>query len=435
MADSASDKGGLTVRAKCVLAAGLTAFVCGLVLREPGLTRGGLLAAALPLVALGFVHRARLQVGSRRSVAPDRVNAGESVLVQLVLRNASRLPTGTLMLDDQLPQQLTGRARFALDGLAGREERSVSYRIPALPRGRYRSGPLRARLTDPFHFVDVMRSYTATADFLVGPVIERLPGSDPPLSQDVGDNAGSHSIGSHGADDASTREYRVGDDLRKIHWRSTARTGALMVRQEERPWQGRGAVLLDLRASAHARHDVRDADPRRSDSLEWAVSAAASIATHLQLHRQDVELIFDATSRATLPLPEPSLVRDTLAVVSSTSERDLSGLTTQLAHAAREGTLFAILGTPDPVSLHALLHAHERRADGSAGTGLALVLDTPTWAGHAPEPDAGPAHDAARRLRAAGWRATVVVQGQDVAGAWTALVHGLSASSAAAVLR
>ena len=112
--------GGLTVRAKCVLAAGVTAFLCGLALQEPGLTRGGLLAAALPLAALAFVHRARLQVGSRRSVTPDRVNAGESVLVQLTLRNASRLPTGTLMLDDQLPQQLTGQARFALDGLAGR---------------------------------------------------------------------------------------------------------------------------------------------------------------------------------------------------------------------------------------------------------------------------------------------------------------------------
>ena len=69
------------------------------------------------------------------------------------------------------------------EGMAGREERSVSYRIPALPRGRYRSGPLRARLTDPFHFVDVMRSYTATADFLVGPVVERLPGSDPPQTK------------------------------------------------------------------------------------------------------------------------------------------------------------------------------------------------------------------------------------------------------------
>lgn len=434
MARSGS-RSGLTVRAKCVLAAGVTAFICGLALREPGLTRGGLLAAALPLVALGFVHRARLQVGSRRTVAPDRVNAGESVLVQLTLRNASRLPTGTLMLDDQLPQQLTGRARFALDGLAGREERSVSYRIPALPRGRYRSGPLRARLTDPFHFVDAMRSYSATADFLVGPVVERLPGSEPPRSQDVGDNAGSHSIGTHGADDASTREYRMGDDLRKIHWRSTARTGALMVRQEERPWQGRGAVLIDLRSAAHARRETQGADPRRSDSLEWAVSAGASIATHLLLHRQDVELIFDATAPAALPLPEPSTVRDTLAVVSPTGERDLSGLALQLAHAAREGTLFAILGTPDPLSLHVLLHAHERRGDGGAGTGLALVLDTPTWRGQAPEAGTGPAHAAARRLRAAGWRATVVVQGQDVASAWSAVVHGVNAGPGAAVTR
>ncbi len=48
------------------------------------------------------------------------------------------------------------------------------------------------------------------------------------------------------------REYRLGDDLRRVHWASTARTGDLMVRREEQPWQSRATVLLDTRRMAHA---------------------------------------------------------------------------------------------------------------------------------------------------------------------------------------
>ena len=71
------------------------------------------------------------------------------------------------MLEDQLPDQLPAGPGSSLDGLRGRETRTVSYRMPRLPRGRYRAGPLRIRLTDPFHLVDLRRSFTATTEFVV----------------------------------------------------------------------------------------------------------------------------------------------------------------------------------------------------------------------------------------------------------------------------
>ena len=89
----------------------------------------------------------------------------------------------------------------------------------------------------------------------------------------------------------STREYRHGDDLRKVHWRATARTGELMVRLEERPWRAQATLLLDTRAGAHLLR--RRAPPRSTasgppattvrppDSLEWLIEAAASIGTTL----------------------------------------------------------------------------------------------------------------------------------------------------------
>jgi uncharacterized protein (DUF58 family) len=76
------------------------------------------------------------------------------------------------------------------------------------------------------------------------------------------------------AEDVTTREYRRGDDLRRVHWRSTARTGELMVRREEQPWQSRATVVLDSRRTAHRGTGA-------ASSLEWLVAAAASVAVHL----------------------------------------------------------------------------------------------------------------------------------------------------------
>lgn len=424
---------GLTLRANCLLAAGLTALICGIAVGATDLVRAGALILALPVLTLLVVHRARLMLDNDRRIEPEQIDAGQSAVVHLVVRNNSRLPTGTLMLEDQLPYQLRGKARFAIGGIPGRGQRNVQYRIPALPRGRYDSGPLQVRLVDRFHLIDLMRSFTASAHLLVGPVIERLPGSEAPRSHDVGDNAGSHSVGTHGADDASTREYRVGDDLRKIHWRSSARFDSLMVRQEERPWQGRGTLLLDARQNAHARaeqHDKSQQDPREYDSLEWAISAAASIAVHMQLARQQIELVY-ATAQRPLTSPavrleDPQQVRSLLAEVTASSDRDLTACAVPLARSARDATLIAVLGTPDQASLHMLLDATARRR---GTTGIALVLDSPTWAGRRCEREVphadGPARQAVLRLRAAGWQAAVVEQGESVTDAWTRATSGL----------
>ncbi|MBN9618267.1 MAG: DUF58 domain-containing protein, partial [Actinobacteria bacterium] len=288
---------GFTTRASCLLAAGVTAILCGLLLGEVDLVRAGVLAATIPCVATLVVQRSRVRIANRRSIEPTWTVAGEPVTVHLAISNRSVLPTGTLMLEDQLPGRLTGRARFVLDPLGTRETRTVAYRIPGLARGHYRVGPLRVRLSDPFGMVELSRSFTATSEFLVAPAIDQLPELQPPRSDDIGGSAGSHSVGAHGADDQSTREYRIGDDLRKIHWRSSARTGALMVRQEEQPWRGQSTVLLDLRASAHAgrQPEAAGVDPRLTSSLEWAVSAAASIGAHLLGHGRDVSLVTDPT--------------------------------------------------------------------------------------------------------------------------------------------
>ncbi len=289
------------------------------------------------------------------------------------------------MLEDRLPAGLTGRARFVLDGLNGRETRTVAYHMPALPRGSYNAGPLRVRLTDPFGLIDTTRSFTARSRFVITPIVDRLPDLHLPNSWDLGENAGSHSIGSRGADDASTREWRHGDDLRKIHWRSTARTGAIMVRHEERPWQGHATLVLDLRAHAHnaSPHAASIGDDRDDRSIEWAISAVASIGSQLFL-----------TGRA-------------------------------------------VLGRVDDASVHALAEAHPR---GSATPAFAMLLDVDSWynagagdqaAGASPAPGTiwtAESRRVAETLRAAGWCVVPARAGDSIPSVWTRLLRQRAAS-------
>jgi uncharacterized protein (DUF58 family) len=416
---------GFTTRASCLLAAGGTALVCGLLLGVVDLVRAGVLAAAIPCVAALVVHRSRLQIANRRDVSPKQANAGAAVTVDLVITNRSRLRTGTLMLEDKLPERLSGRARFVLDPLGGHESRTVSYRIPALGRGHYRTGPLQIRLSDPFRMIDLTRSFTTTDEFVVTPVIEQLPPGAPPRTDDLGDTVGSHSVGTHGADDQSTREYRIGDDLRKIHWRSSARTGALMVRQEERPWRGQSSVLLDLRSAAHRSADPSPGvDPRVTSSLEWAVSAAASIGAHAMLAGREVSLLSDPSADR-LRFADRGQLATHLADAAPLGHYDLTPMAGPLRTAARDSALVAVLGRLDPVTLRTLADAHPR---GRSAPALALVLDVETWADPGLPAEGRPVEAAAAVLRSAGWRAVVVRCGDTVAQSWRVLMSGAGAA-------
>ena len=119
------------------------------------------------------------------------------------------------------------------------------------------------------------------------PVVAPLPRSRWPASGPGSGDSRAAVGGRAGEDDVGTREYRHGDDLRRVHWRSTARYGELMVRREEQPWQSR--------AHAAARHPrrPRTAATGRRRRFEWAVSAAASIGVHLAPRGYTVRLLTD----------------------------------------------------------------------------------------------------------------------------------------------
>lgn len=287
--------GGLTTRGRSFLAAGLAAVVCAYALGQSDLLRVGMLLTALPLVCVLVLHRTRHRVTGRRRLDPAQVPVRTEARVQLMLENVARLPTGLLMLEDRLPYVLGSRPRFVLDRMEAGGRREVSYRVRSDLRGCYPLGPLQLRLSDPFGMCELARSFSMHDTLTVVPTVETLPAVG--LSAEVsGHGEGrQRSAALAGEDDVIPRGYRQGDDLRRVHWRSTARHGELMVRREEQPWRARCTVLLDTRRTAY--------DGFGPESpFEWAVSGAASVCLHLLERGYAVRLLTD--TGAVVPGPD-----------------------------------------------------------------------------------------------------------------------------------
>ncbi|HVE75072.1 MAG TPA: DUF58 domain-containing protein, partial [Mycobacteriales bacterium] len=361
---------GLTTRGRCLCAAGTSLAVCAVVLGQRDLLRAAVFLIALPLAAAAVVSRTRYRLTCRRSLDPPRVPVGRPATVLLHLDNDSRLPTGVLLMEDALPYTLGGRPRFVLDRIESKGLREVSYPVRAEVRGRYQVGPLSVRLTDPFGLCELTRSFAAVDSLIVTPAVSTLPGGPLGGNWAGGGDAASRAVATSGTDDAATREYRHGDDLRKVHWRSTARVGELMVRREEQPFQSRATLLLDGRTDAH-----RGEGP--GSSFEWAVSALASIG--VALARSGFALHALRESGASLcppgvPLTEGVLL-DGLAEITPRRGVTMEGATTRLRREGTTGVLIAVLGLLDLPEAQRLA-----RLRSASGTCIAVLLDADSWA-------------------------------------------------------
>jgi uncharacterized protein (DUF58 family) len=402
---------GLTTRGRCLLASGVALGLFALLLGQRDLLRTAVFLVALPMAASWLVSRTRYRLSCERSLEPARVEAGTTSTVRLRLDNISRLPSGVLLMEDALPYSLGGRPRFVLDKIEPHGVREVSYPVHSDVRGRFTVGPLSVRLTDPFGLCELTRSFATTAELVVTPTVTPLPGVRLGGDWAGGGDAASRSVSSSGTDDAATREYRHGDDLRKVHWRSTARAGELMVRREEQPFQSRATLLLDSRSAAH-----RGDGP--SSSFEWSVCAVASIGVALSRAGFALSLLRE-TGEALAPLGLPlteGLLLDTLATVSPTRAWSLEGSVEQLRRGGLGGVLIAVLGAVDLQDAEALA----RLRTGSAVC-VAVLVDADSWAPTSARGRAASAqqHEAVDTLlTAAGWRVLPVSSGTSLASRW-----------------
>ena len=248
--------GSLTTRGRSFVAAGGAATVCGLAIPEPDLVRVGALLVILPLVSALIARRSRYRLACSRRLDPPRVPAGQPTVVTARLENVSRLRTAILLAEDVTPYTLGSRPRFVLDEIEPGGSRELSYQIRSDTRGKFTIGPLRVRVADAFGLVEISRSFSTTSTLVVTPKIYPLPRAAAPSSWLGEGDGGMRTISAIGEDDAAPRAYQNGDALRRVHWRSTARYGELMVRREEHQWRNSASVFLDTRRAAHVGHRV-----------------------------------------------------------------------------------------------------------------------------------------------------------------------------------
>jgi uncharacterized protein (DUF58 family) len=210
-------------------------------------------------------------------------------------------------------------------------------------------------------------------------------------------------ISALGEDEAAPRTYQDGDSLHRVHWKSTARYGQLMVRRDEHQWRNSASVFLDTRHCAHSGRGT-------ASSFEFAVSAAASIGAHLSGEGFAARLITEAGEIATPGTFSDGLL-DMLAVITPSRDTSLGTGTSALARAG--GQLIAVAGrlsADDAVQL-----AAARRGNAPA---MALLLAVSAWT------SGGTCADAARAaeiLSAAGWRVVIVTAGMPLPSAWQQL--------------
>lgn len=385
----------LTGRGRAFLAAGIMLAVAATVLGQPPLVRVGVLLVALPLLTAAWMGRSRHRLSLLRTVTPQLLAAGQSARVELTLTNEAQAPTGTLLLEDRVPYVLGSRPRFLL-GIGHGRHRRVTYHVRSDVRGVFEVGPLTVRVTDPFGLVEIGRAFRSTTHLTVTPRTVSLPSI--PLGgawTGSGDNRPrAFAIGS--AEDVTVREYRRGDDLRRVHWRSSARVGELMVRREEQPWQSRATLFLDNRLVAHRGHGI-------ASSLEAAVSATASIALHLSARGYAVRLVTasgdvhgDAWHSRRADANAGALLEALAVVQLEHSSRLEAGWLSEAGHG---GLLVAVLGAVRDVN-----RPFVSRLQHHATAAMAVTLDVDAWTPHV----AGTTASCARVLASQGWRAATL---------------------------
>lgn len=263
----------LTGRGRALLGIGVVAGGVGWSIDQPAMVAVALLLILVPVIGLVAVRRSRFVLGSARTVTPTRIPFGGEAEVVLTIENGSRLTSGALLLQDTVPTSLGEAPRLVLDRIPPRNQRAERYRITGRERGRTRVGPLTVHVTDPFGTALHTRSFTATNAVVVTPRIVDLGAGGASMTPGGRGETMLRSVAARGDDDLLPREHRPGDDMRRIHWRATARLGELMVRREEQAWHSSITVVLDDRDGAHHGRDA-------ASTFEWAVSAAASVAVH-----------------------------------------------------------------------------------------------------------------------------------------------------------
>jgi len=312
--------------------------------------------AALMLLAGAAIWVRAQRHGPRviRTVRPRRTHVGTDARVDLELTARQDGATPQVTLVDEFDG---GRraARFLVPALERGQRARAAYRVPTGRRGRFTIGPATIGVSDPFGLARVHWAEGEGDQITVCPRVHdlRAPFGAPWRMRSPSPFVATFHAPAPEADELlGLREYEVGDDLRRIHWRATARTGELVVREDEAQWQPRATVLLDARERAHD-----------AESFEAAVEAVASVVARLarggdpyRVVTTSGHVLGEATAGQRHGVGIEARIMDELAVIRPEAHGPGS-LARAVVDPARRGLLVAVVGTTAGNELDRLLAA------------------------------------------------------------------------------
>ncbi len=257
-----------TVRGWAALGAAAALCVLWVAFGEQLLLGSAVFLALAVAYGVFSVRRVAPRVTVTRELVPTQVRDGDRALVTVTLLSDRTLSHASVR--DTV--EGLGIAEFVADRVAPGDPLIGRYEVVCRPRGVYRVGPTDVRVRDPFGMAESGGPAGRVDRLVVYPAIEQLDGLPVVRGQDPNVATARTRFSQTGGEDFFTlREYQQGDDLRRVHWRSSAKRDELMIRQLEMPWQSRALVVLDPEAGSYP----------GADTFEHAVRGAASVLHHL----------------------------------------------------------------------------------------------------------------------------------------------------------
>lgn len=405
-----------TLRGWMLLLVGAVLVAAAAAVGEPDLVWVGLFLLALPLLSLIMVVLLRPKLQFSRTIHPAQVAVEEPAEAVVRLRNTRPLAATSLELYDLAPEALGGGAKFSVARAFGRWEQAVRYQIESDQRGRFLVGPLKARAGDPLGLaVALVRPRGEPTLLRVTPKIWPLVDVMRGMGVGATGESSPHLTGTAGQDDVLVREHRHGDDIRRVHWRMTAKQDELMVRLEEHPWDPSALLIADTRRTSHVGSGPQS-------SLEWAISAATSVGVKLAEERYQIVI---AGGSGTIFEPrqlkgpaQRQAVIDAMTDTSASDEHDLSAIFAESESLDATGSLAFFGG---------LLTVHDAATLAAIGQRMAkpfaIVMDAAAWGASSSEH-----HDAVQLLQRHGWAVEQYGPGASFTRAWA---HALTRRGAA----
>ncbi len=340
------------------------------------------LITAVLLACAWVLYRPNLRVD--RHIDPVRVTVGDPAMSLVAVHNESSHASLPLMAFDRIGKETVA---VPLPRLRAGAMKETSYLLPTARRAVLDVGPLAVVRSDPFGLVRTEQSRGDIRQLFVHPrrhALLPLPASfERSLEGPTSDSAPRGSQAFH-----QLREYVPGDDRRMIHWKTSARTGTLMIRQHVDTSLPDLTVVLDNRRGIY-----------RSDQFEAAVEIAASLVTTCAEQGFPVRLRTTDGSRYDAPMGQPptTYFLDRLAGVELTDGNDLEAISQMLLRTATGFALLVISAHPSASDMRALTPLVRRFS-------AVIVVDA--------DPDTD------RRFVAAGIQRVETTSGSDFAAQW-----------------